>query len=258
MIPKTIHYCWFGGSPKPKKVLECIKSWHVFCPDYQVIEWNEDNINISRCPKYVSDAYRNRKWAFVTDYIRLKVVFENGGIYLDTDVELVKNTDSLLEYNAFFGFENGTNINTGQGFGAVCGSRIIKEMMDAYDSMEFVLPDGTLNLQPCPVINTEVLEKHGLIKDNSLQLLEDAVVVLPSDYMSPLDNSTGRIKISKNTISIHWFNASWYTEEQHIYHDYQIRKKRLQNIFGYKVGEYLIKIVYRLFYREERKKLMKM
>ena len=119
MIPKIIHYCWFGYGPKPKLAEKCIRSWKKYCPDYQIIEWNENNFDISACPLYVRQAYEARKWAFVTDYVRLKVIYENGGIYMDTDVELKKNLDNLLPYNAYFGFENYWVIATGLGFGAL-------------------------------------------------------------------------------------------------------------------------------------------
>ena len=118
-IPKVIHYCWFGGNPKPKLVQKCIHSWKKYCPDYEIIEWNESNFDISSCPLYVRQAYDVKKWAFVSDYARLKIIHTCGGIYLDTDVELIKSLDSLLEYNAFFGFEDGKYVATGLGFGAV-------------------------------------------------------------------------------------------------------------------------------------------
>ena len=120
-IPKVIHYCWFGHNPKPEQALSCIASWKEKCPDYQIIEWNEDNYDISSAPLYVRQAYQEKKWAFVTDYVRLQVVFENGGIYLDTDVELKKSLNALLGYRAYFGFEDATYINTGLGFGAKQG-----------------------------------------------------------------------------------------------------------------------------------------
>lgn len=106
MIPKIIHYCWFGGGPKPKSVEKYIRSWKKYCSDYEIIEWNEDNFDISSSPLYVKQAYAAKKWAFVSDYARLKVVFECGGIYFDTDVQVIKNIDTLLQYDTFFGFEN--------------------------------------------------------------------------------------------------------------------------------------------------------
>lgn len=126
LLPKTIHYCWFGNNEKPKLFYKCYKSWKRFCPDYEIIEWNESNIDISSCPLYVQQAFEEKKWAFVTDYIRLKIIYENGGIYLDTDVELLKPLDDLLVYNAYFGFEDEKHINTGLGFGAAKGFELLK------------------------------------------------------------------------------------------------------------------------------------
>ena len=196
MIPKTIHYCWFGGAVKSKIVQNCINSWKTCCPDYKIIEWNEDNLDIFECPKYVIDAYNNKKWAFVSDYVRLKVVYENGGIYFDTDVELIKRIDDFLGYNAFFGFESKEYVNTGMGFGAVKGSEIVKEMMEEYDALQFVLPDGSLNLEPCPLINTKTLLRHSLKQNNEKQMLDDNTSVLPSISLSPINNETGKMKKS--------------------------------------------------------------
>lgn len=224
MIPKIIHYCWFGRSPKPENVLKCINSWKKYCPDYQLIEWNEDNFNVSECPNYVVDAYNNKKWAFATDYIRLKVVFEHGGIYFDTDVELLKKIDKLLMYNAFFGFEDSKYINTGLGFGAVKGLNVLKKMMDAYESLAFILDNGSLNQETCPVINTKILLQHGLVQNGKKQILNENIVILPSIYMCPINYETGIMKKSCKTISIHWFDATWMSKEDRNYHENHRRR----------------------------------
>ena len=138
MIPKTIHYCWFGRNPKPALAQKCIQSWKKHCPDYTIMEWNEDNYDISSAPLYVRQAYEARKWAFVTDYVRLHVVHDHGGIYMDTDVELKKNPDALLEYSAYFGFEDGQYVNTGLGFGAIPGHPFLKEIMADYEGIPFI------------------------------------------------------------------------------------------------------------------------
>lgn len=137
MIPKTIHYCWFGRNPKPALAQKCLQSWKKHCPDYTIMEWNEDNYDISSAPLYVRQAYGAKKWAFVTDYVRLHVVHDHGGIYMDTDVELKKNPDALLEHSAYFGFEDGQYVNTGLGFGAVPGHPILKEIMYDYIGIPF-------------------------------------------------------------------------------------------------------------------------
>lgn len=218
MIPKKIHYCWFGEKPLPDSAKRCIQSWKRFCPDYSIVEWNEKNFKIKECPQYVVDAYNRKKWAFVTDYVRLQVVYEHGGIYFDTDVELLKNMDSLLKYHAFFGFENETYISTGLGFGAECGCRLLYEMMEMYQKIPFILADGSENKKTCPVINTEIFLKHGLKQNDKCQVLEGNIMILPSICMCPIDFETGTKRKSKKTISIHWFDASWMEKEEKEYH----------------------------------------
>lgn len=226
MIPKIIHYCWFGRNSKPALAEKCIQSWKRNCPDYAVIEWNEDNFDISSCPLYVRQAYEAKKWAFVTDYVRLKVVYDNGGIYMDTDVELKKRLDSLLCHKAYFGFEDGICINTGLGFGGIAGHPILKEIMDDYEGIPFLLADGSFDKETCPSRNTKVLLRHGLRQDDSKQILDEDVLILPSICLCPLSYQTGRRKRSHKTISIHWFDASWRTEEEKVYQKEKIARER--------------------------------
>ena len=214
-IPKRIHFCWFGDNPKPALAQKCISSWKRLCPDYEIIEWNEDNFDIFSCPLYVQQAYASGKWAFVTDYVRLKVVYEHGGVYLDTDVELKRSLDPLLVYHAYFGFEDGVHIATGLGFGAVAGHPVIKAMMDDYETIPFIKEDGTLDQETCPSRNTKILLQCGLQQDDSLQILEDNILILPSIYLCPISFVDGSRKRSKDTISIHWFSASWNSKDQH-------------------------------------------
>lgn len=209
MIPKIIHYCWFGGNEKPKLFEKCYKSWKKYCPDYEIIEWNESNFDLSACPLYVRQAYEAKKWAFVTDYVRLKVVYDNGGIYLDTDVELKKKLDFLLEHKAFFGFESGKYIATGLGFGAEKGTEILLEIMKDYDDISFVKEDGSFDTKSCPKRNTEIFLRHGLKQNDMKQFIDGNILILPTVCLCPLDYETGKTKRSKNTIAIHWFSASW-------------------------------------------------
>lgn len=215
MIPKMIHYCWFGRNPKSDLAEKCIASWKKICPDYEIIEWNEDNFEIENCPLYVRQAYEMKKWAFVTDYVRLQVVYDHGGIYLDTDVELLKKLDLLLSCEAYFGFENEKMVATGLGFGAVKHAKILQEMMQDYQNIPFILPDGSLDRIPCPKRNTQVLLKHGLdtTHHDQIQTL-DCVTVYPPDYFCPKSFDTGLLRRTKNTFSIHHFDASWYDESQ--------------------------------------------
>ena len=122
-IPKVLHYCWFGGAPKPKNIQNCIRSWKKYCPDYEIIEWNEQNFDVSQS-LYTRQAYDARRWAFVADYARLKILYEQGGIYMDTDVELLRSLDDLLVYPAFFGFQHNNEVATGLGFGAEARSPV--------------------------------------------------------------------------------------------------------------------------------------
>ncbi len=209
MIPKVIHYCWFGGNELPKLAKKCIRSWKKHCPDYEIKRWDESNFDINECPLYVRQAYENKKWAFVTDYIRLKLVYENGGIYLDTDVEVQKNIDEFLKYDAFFGFENGELINTGSGFGAKTNHPIVKEIMDQYENISFIKEDGSFDLLACPARNTEVFLKHGLLKNDKFQVLHEKVAILPTEYFCPINSVTKEKNITSNTYTIHWFSGSW-------------------------------------------------
>lgn len=221
MIPKIIHYCWFGGKQKPALANKCIQSWSKYCPDYQIIEWNESNFDIASAPLYVRQAYDAKKWAFVTDYIRLWVVYHHGGIYLDTDVELVQSLDSLLNYRAYFGFEYSGYMNTGLGFGAIKHLPILQEMMCDYETIPFILEDGTLDLTSCPIKNTPILLRKGLVMENTLQVLENDIFVFPTAYFCPAFDSLSLPQITDKTISVHWFSGSWLPKEE-------LRKKREQ------------------------------
>lgn len=228
MIPKKIHYCWFGSNPKSKLIKKCIKSWKKHCPDYEIIEWNEDNFDINCCD-YVKEAYEAKKWAFLTDYARLWIVYNHGGIYLDTDVELISDLDKFLKYDSYFGFETKTCINTGLGFGAQSGNKIIKAMLDDYNGIHFINKDGTYDLTTCPVRNSDALEQFGLIRNNSIQIIDNNAF-FPSEFFSPIDYESCQKNITENTVSIHWFNASWKTNEQKKEHDRLTKKYKRKDL----------------------------
>lgn len=203
MIPKRIHYCWFGRGEKTEKVKNCIASWKKYMSEYEIIEWNEDNFDINMNP-YTKMCYEQRKFAFLTDYLRLIVIERYGGIYFDTDVEVVKNFDALLDNQAFFGFENDKFANTGQGFGAEPHNIIVQQMIKEYEC----LLDGTDGVIGCPILNTRALMKFGLTLNGELQVLDHATVY-PADYFNPRDSVTGETEFTNNTYSIHWYAASW-------------------------------------------------
>ena len=203
MIPKKIHYCWFGRNPKPKLAQKCIASWRKYCRDYEIIEWNEDNFDVNM-NGYTRMCYEQKKYAFLSDYVRLVVVAEHGGVYFDTDVEVIKPIDALLENDAFYCFETPEYVASGLGFGSVAQSASIQAMLAEY----VFLLDGTEGTRGCPRLNTSALAKLGLRQNGSLQQIAGAVI-LPSDYMNPFDTVTGVIRKTENTVSIHWYSAAW-------------------------------------------------
>lgn len=233
MIPKKIHYCWFGGNPLPDIAIKCMESWQKHCPGYEIIRWDESNCDMA-VNQFIEQAYEEKKWAFVSDYYRLKVVEEHGGIYLDVDVELLKPLDDLLELDGFMGFELGTAklIATGLGFGAVNNHPIITALRENYENKPFIKQDGQLDMLPCPQRDTKVLVGYGLIKNNKRQTIQ-GITFFPSDYFSPI-GFMGEREFSENTYSIHHFNASWFTDRQRKALD---RKKKLRKLLGVWLGD---------------------
>lgn len=211
MIPKIIHYCWFGRGEKPKLAQKCIASWKKYCPDFKIIEWNEDNFEIDKYP-YARYCYDNKKWAFLSDFARLIVVYKHGGVYFDTDVEVIKSIENLLEHDAFYGFENKSNVATGLGFGAVPKHKTVEAMIQKYYEIK-VDSEGNYPLVVCPALNTEALIPMGLELNGKFQKLNGAVI-LPVDYLNPYDDPTGRLNKTQNTISIHWYSKSWMDKKK--------------------------------------------
>jgi mannosyltransferase OCH1-like enzyme len=213
MIPKKIHYCWFGNKKMPKTAKKCIESWKRYCPDYEIICWNERNFNI-HSNKYVNEAYKNGKYAFVTDFVRLFVLYNYGGIYMDTDVEVIKKIDKFLYNDAFSGFEGNNTVPTGI-MASKAGLDIYKELLSYYNDRNFVKEDGTLDLTSNVTTITKILSKKGLKLDNTLQTVEK-FTVYPKDYFCPIDYATKAKNITENTCTIHWFAGSWVSRKQKI------------------------------------------
>lgn len=207
MIPKTIHYCWFGGKPLPMSVKKCIKSWKKKCPEYKIIQWNEGNFDVKSHP-FLKAAYERKAWAFVSDYARLKIIYEHGGIYLDTDVELLRNLDLLLNYDSFFAIQQFSHLcNTGLGFGGKKGSFIVKEMLKLYDYIEF---DISKKRQiSCPILNDVAIKNLGYVYNEHEPVLINSVMVYPPKYFDPYAPGTTKSLLCKDTISIHHYSASW-------------------------------------------------
>lgn len=212
-IPKIIHYCWLGGNPKPESVLKCIGSWKKYCPDYEIREWNESNLDISM-NEYTRQAYEAKAWGFVPDYLRLWIVYTHGGIYLDTDVQIIRSFDPLLKEKGFAGFEDDEHVALGLGFGAEAGNPMLKKQMEIYEGLSFRNEDGSYNKTPSPQYSTQVLKELGLrLNDGSVQYI-DGFACYPPEYFCPKSFQTGMLKLTKNTFSIHQFDASWYSEEE--------------------------------------------
>ena len=218
MIPKIIHYCWFGGNKLNNLAEECIKSWKKFCPDYEFILWNEGNFDINS-NIYVKEAYEKKKWAFVTDYVRLYALYNYGGIYMDTDVELLKSIDGFLNNKAFSGFENALEIPTAI-MGSEKGGEWVGYLLSYYGDKHFILPDGSLDLTTnVKIITNMTRDKYGIELNNTFQCVENVFSIYPNDYFCPKDYSTGQIIMTKNTVSIHHFNASWFSKVDKIIYD---------------------------------------
>ena len=237
MIPKIIHYCWFGGNPLPEKDKKCIESWKKYCPDYEIKEWNESNYNINK-NRYMSDAYKEKKWGFVPDYARFDIIYNEGGFYLDTDVELVKSLNELRENKAYMGFEGGMWINGGIGFGAEAKNPTIKGLRDMYENISFYNEDNTINLKPSPYYITEHLEGKGLKRENEIQMLEE-MKIYPIEYFAPKDYTTGELSKTVNTISIHQYNASWFDPKIKVFRD---KEQMLAKKIGPKLANKFIKV----------------
>lgn len=206
MIPKKIHYCWFGGNPLPDNVQKFIATWKKYCPDYEIIEWNESNFNIHSIP-YVEEAYRSRKWAFVSDVARLNALVSEGGIYMDTDVEVVRSLDALLENKSFLGFEGTQYIATNM-MGSEPQHPFFRQFLESYSSRRFIREDGTLDQTTNVEEITKRLQKQGFVLNGKEQEI-DGIHLYPTDRFSPYDYITGKLSKTANTYSIHWFDKSW-------------------------------------------------
>lgn len=206
-IPKVIHYCWFGGKEKPDIVKKCIRSWEKKLSNYEIKEWNEDNFDLN-CNEYVKEAYRSKKFAFVSDYVRVYALFHFGGIYLDTDVEVFKPFDDLLHHDSFWGFEQEDFIATST-IGAAKGNQLIKIFLDSYQKKSFIKDDGNFDDLTNVAIITEILRNLGLERNGEYQELEGLGVFYPQTYFSPYDYINCRKFITKETYTMHHFYKSW-------------------------------------------------
>lgn len=229
MIPKIIHYCWFGRNPLPPLALECIASWKKFLPDYEIREWNEDNFDVNVVP-YTAEAYRQKKYAFVSDYARFWILYRYGGLYFDTDVEVIRPLDDIIEKGSFLGFEtdpDGENsplkyapkyafgLNSGLGCAFTQGHPFLQEMLNLYEHMAFENPAESPMMKTVVAYTTETLLPHGVQCKKGIQTV-DSITLYPREYFAPINVVTGRMHITPNTRSIHRYMGSWTTSNKSI------------------------------------------
>lgn len=208
MIPKTIHYCWFGGAKKSNLAERCIASWRRVMPDWDIREWSEDSFDIGQ-NWYAKEAYEQRKWAFVSDYARLKILYEHGGVYMDTDVEALKPLDAFLVHGAFSGFEDDKYISPVI-IGAQRGNGWIRDLLDDYDNRLFVLPGGELDITTNVITVTEKSKAlHGFVPNGEYQVLVHDVHIYPTEWFCPLSCEYGIMRMTEDSHTIHYWNASW-------------------------------------------------
>ena len=212
IIPRVIHYCWFGGKQLPVQFINYMETWKRYCPDYEIVRWDEKNYDIKKT-KFLWQAYQAGKWAFVSDYVRLDVLEQFGGIYLDTDVEIVKPLDDLLYSRMFCGFEQNNYIGFGPGVGAVKGEDIIGEIRELYDTMDFIHETGDYNKVSCSVYQTQVLKHNGFVLNNKFQNI-DGVMVYPSEVFAPIAWSNAETFITNRTHAIHHYASTWWEDSE--------------------------------------------
>ncbi len=223
MIPKIIHYCWFGKNPLPELAQKCIESWKKYCPDYEIKRWDETNFDLNY-NAYVREAYNAKKWAFVTDVVRLYALVNYGGIYMDTDVEVIKPLDDFLKYEAFSGFESQTEIPTGI-MASENNQDLFIELLDEYNDEHFLNSDGTYNATTNVIRITNTCLKYGFIPNNKFQIIR-GFAFFPKDYFCPKDYKTRIITITKNTYTIHHFDGSWLSKEKRLANQLQTKYQK--------------------------------
>lgn len=229
MIPKVIHYCWFGGNPLPDDAKRCIESWKKFFPEYEIKEWNERNFDVNCCD-YVKEAYAAKRWAFVSDYARFWILYHEGGLYFDTDVEVIKDMGDIIAKGAFMGCETahkcppglGLGANPGLGLGANRGLGLYKEILDYYEKIHFLIEGNTT--ETVVTHTSKILKSHGWVGNGEIEQIE-GVTIYPPEYFCPMDYKTGKLDITPNTRSIHWYTASWQSS-------YSKAKTKLQQLLG--------------------------
>ena len=215
MIPKVIHYCWFGGNPLPEFAVKCIDSWRKYMPDYEIKEWNESNFDVNIIP-YTKEAYEAKKYAFVSDYARFWILYKFGGVYFDTDVEVIRPLNKIIERGAFMGCEiDGQDphygdiaVAPGLGLAVEAEHQVYKAILEKYAELRFFNEDGSLDTTTVVQHTTRVLKQFGLQNIKGIQDI-DGIYIYPQCYFNPFDDATGRLNKTSNTYTIHWFSKTW-------------------------------------------------
>lgn len=232
MIPHIIHYCWFGRKPLPPLAKRCIASWRKYFPNYEIKEWNEDNFDVNAIA-YTREAYEAKKYAFVSDYARFKILYEQGGLYFDTDVEIIRPLDDIIERGPFMGCEQDASgattiaVNPGLGLGVNLGLGLYKEMLDLYATLHFKTADNSFNQKTVVLYTTEVLEKHGLQAKTDIQQVA-GIWIYPKEYFNPTKLTGRKVIPTSNTRSIHHYAGTWQSP-------YIRMKKKMAKLVGGKV-----------------------
>lgn len=224
---KIIHYCWFGKKALPESAKKCIKSWKKYFPDYKICEWNESNFDIN-CNAYVKGAYKAKKWAFVSDYARFWILYYYGGLYFDTDVEVIKTFEDIINIGNYMGCEKIDAVNPGLGCGAEKGLRIYKEILDYYDQLEF----DVQHIKTVVDYTTDILKEYGFKGKGEIEYICD-INIYPLEYFCPLNPATGKLKITEHTYSIHHYTATWQSP-------YARFKGKMQQFLGPQLSKKII------------------
>lgn len=241
-IPKVIHYCWFGESELSDLAVKCIESWRSKLPSYKIVKWDENNFDI-RCNKYVYEAYCEKKWAFISDYVRLYVLYKYGGIYMDTDVEVLKDISCFLDNEVFTGFQDERNIPTGI-IGAKKNNKWIFELLSYYDNRSFYLENRKNDLTTNVESITKISKKLGFDDSLQEQIFAGGVYIYPRDYFCAKSYLSGDITLTENTYCIHHFQGSWVDKGVK-----DIARKYLIKIIGENIYKKLSAIKVQLFYK---------
>lgn len=238
-IPKIIHYCWFGGKDIPNNYKKYMLSWRKFFPEYKIVRWDESNFNISS-NNYVKEAYKSKKWAFVSDFARFQILYRHGGLYFDTDVEVIKPFDDIISNGSFMGMEIGkitasgcNDINPGLGLAAAPGLNLYKELLEGYKDRHFIKQDGTYDLTTIVDYTTDIMKKKGFDPYSEQTQTIEGIYIYPPEYFCPLNFSTRELNITEATHSIHHYDASWIPLNSRI-------NRKIKTILGPEISKHFV------------------